>query len=266
MPAPDMHFHPIGHRSTLALAAAPAAAGDSQANPAQEPDTAAAIGFRVVDWADADTARDLAAQAIASHAGSEVIRSPHLHERWAQRAASATGLVASVRALLGQVVAIEHSFGMIKWPGQSFVVPWHQDGLDEHLQLDPAHALSAWLALTDAPIEAGCLQVLPGSHRQGYRRHHPESSPGAGRGRAGEIPDLDARAAVPVPLRAGQALVFDVALIHSSPTNHAGFARLGLNVRYVAPGGIVRGDPRKPQPIPIRDGWSTFRTPTGGTT
>ncbi len=46
-----------------------------------------------------------------------------------------------------------------------------------------------------------------------------------------------------LPLTAGQAVVFfDVRLFHGSPSNTATFPRIGLNVRYVAPGGILRRD------------------------
>ncbi len=137
----------------------------------------AAAGYRVITWADPETARDLAQQVLDGHGGLDIIRAPHLTERWAVRAANADRVTAAVRERIGDRVTIEHSFGMVKWPGRLFRVPWHQDGIDEHLVLDPARSVCAWLALTDAPVEAGGLHVVPGSHLRGYVPHAPEVEP-----------------------------------------------------------------------------------------
>ena len=41
--------------------------------------------------------------------------------------------------------------------------PWHQDA--NYWPMKPAHTCTAWIALDDATLENGCLQVIPGSHR-----------------------------------------------------------------------------------------------------
>ncbi|MFB7669477.1 hypothetical protein ACFC1R_37150 [Kitasatospora sp. NPDC056138] len=44
--------------------------------------------------------------------------------------------------------------------------------------------------------------------------------------------------------------------MHRSGTNTSGSARIGLNVRYTAPDGIVRRDPTSPSVVPISGtGW-----------
>src|SRR5262249_19824756 len=53
---------------------------------------------------------------------------------------------------------------IVKSPIARAVVHYHQDAA--YWDIDrPELALSAWIALDDAPQEAGCLQVVPGSHR-----------------------------------------------------------------------------------------------------
>jgi ectoine hydroxylase-related dioxygenase (phytanoyl-CoA dioxygenase family) len=53
---------------------------------------------------------------------------------------------------------------IVKSPLAVAVVHYHQDAA--YWDIDrPDLALSAWIALDDAPQEAGCLQVVPGSHR-----------------------------------------------------------------------------------------------------
>ncbi|MGH9315941.1 MAG: phytanoyl-CoA dioxygenase family protein [Thermoanaerobaculia bacterium] len=52
-----------------------------------------------------------------------------------------------------------------KPPVAGTVVHYHQDAA--YWDVDrPERVLSAWIALDDAPEQAGCLRVLPGSHRE----------------------------------------------------------------------------------------------------
>ncbi len=66
------------------------------------------------------------------------------------------------------------------------VLPWHQDG-GEVWALDRDPLITIWMALDDATVANGCVEVIPGSHRlglltqqgstlseQGARRHCPE--------------------------------------------------------------------------------------------
>lgn len=53
-----------------------------------------------------------------------------------------------------------------KGEGGGSDLPWHQDGGKLWgLSADPE--LQLWTALDDAPEDGGCLEVLPGSHREG---------------------------------------------------------------------------------------------------
>ncbi|MFC4054105.1 phytanoyl-CoA dioxygenase family protein [Actinomadura syzygii] len=205
-------------------------------------------------WADAATARDLAARLEAEHATdrTEVVRNPHRDQEWARSAACA--LLDIVRGVLGEDVAIENTFLVLKWPGAVFEVPWHQDGIDRRIHLDPARSVSAWLALTDATVANGCLQIVPGSHALGYLPYELEDNHGGRRGRAGQAV-LGERGlgegAVPVPVAAGNAIAFDVALLHRSGANTSPHVRIGLNIRYVAPGAADTRDGSVPILDPI---------------
>ena len=56
--------------------------------------------------------------------------------------------------------------------GPSFhVVPWHQDAGVMMAEAEGSNIITCWLPLGDATSEMGCMQVLPGVHRDGYRRH-----------------------------------------------------------------------------------------------
>ena len=67
-------------------------------------------------------------------------------------------------------------FHLSLWPknaGDPAYVSWHQDAT--YFGLEPPLQVTAWVALTDASIEAGCMEVIPGSHKLG-QLHHAERS------------------------------------------------------------------------------------------
>ena len=112
-------------------------------------------------------------------------------------------------------------------------VPWHQDSgyfdtcADEHL------VPTCWVPLMDATIEAGCMEVLPRSHKQGVLRHywanltapsltvHPD-----------HLPDQDP---VPVPADIGDAVLMTNLTPHSSIPNNSGLIRWAADLRYNTP-------------------------------
>ncbi|MET9884738.1 phytanoyl-CoA dioxygenase family protein [Streptomyces sp. NPDC006430] len=153
----------------------------------------------------------------------------HLRFEWAAHAVRAPGLLAAVQETIGEAVAVENTFLLIKWPGREFRVPWHQDGTNRRMQLDPARSVAAWLAITDATSANGCLQVIPGSHTSGYLGNDRETS-SARRGRTLGVqgmPNGPHDHGLWLPLDAGQACLMDVRLLHRSDSNTTAGARIG---------------------------------------
>ena len=70
-----------------------------------------------------------------------------------------------VRAILGSDVMVWRTTFFIKEPHSPSYVSWHQDLT--YWGFDGAEEVSAWLALSPATAESGCMQMIPGSHRQG---------------------------------------------------------------------------------------------------
>lgn len=106
-----------------------------------------------------------------------------------------------IEGLMGHSnIRLYHDQALFKPALHGDIVPWHQD--NGYWHLDPAAAMSMWIALDDADEENGCMWVIPGSHRAGEVGHQ----------RAGHyIAQLKANAeetlAVSVPLRAGSAMI-----------------------------------------------------------
>ena len=120
--------------------------------------------------------------------------------------------------------------------------PWHQD----HGVVDPvaadANMLTVWIALSDAPVKRGCLQVIPRSHRQELRTHCPGKPD-----RPFAIPDalLELDRATPVPTHAGDVILMHKHTIHGSPPNVSDEIRWSLDLRY-NPTGQPTGRPEFP--------------------
>jgi hypothetical protein len=99
-------------------------------------------------------------------------------------------------------------------------LPWHQDG-GKLWGLTREPDLQIWTALDDAPEGGGCLEVVPGSHRGGLVT-----------ALGGVIPEDAVRAAdaerhaLPLPVRAGEAI-----LVHNHVWHRSGRGRPGLRRR-----------------------------------
>jgi ectoine hydroxylase-related dioxygenase (phytanoyl-CoA dioxygenase family) len=204
-----------------------------------------------VGWATAHDTQLLAAMISTDH-DCEIVRNPHLSQQWARAVVTAPMLTGVVESILGPNAAVENGFLVIKWPDREFIVPAHQDGIDDYLELIPGRSLCCWVAITDATDRSGCLQVVPRSQRWGYLPYGPESGTRCGLSiRA----NLDGTAFVHVPLTTSQAIFFDPRLVHRSGPNRTDSPRIGLNIRYVTADGLRRGTPD------TRPGWMFLDLP-----
>jgi len=119
-------------------------------------------------------------------------------------------------------------------------VEWHQDNGVVLPEADIATILTVWLPLTDATIENGCMQVIPGSHLEGLREHCPMDQL--------RIPNqlLELNRAKPLPMQAGSALLMNQRTIHASLDNVTeDQVRISFDLRY-QPVGQPTGRPAFP--------------------
>jgi hypothetical protein len=119
-------------------------------------------------------------------------------------------------------------------------VEWHQDNGVILPEADESTILTVWLALTDATVENGCMQVIPRSHREGLKDHCPVDQL--------RIPDalLKLEQAKPLPMKAGSALLMTSRTVHSSMENVSDDqVRISFDLRY-QPIGQPTGRPSFP--------------------
>jgi hypothetical protein len=136
-----------------------------------------------------------------------------------------------LRPLFGYDIALYHAKFILKDPG-SKEIPWHQDFSYWTSQSDHPCQINCMVYLDDADEDNGCLLVVPGSHRQGLVAHAP--MPAHGAFHAG-LAEVDLASAVPVPGKAGTAILFGPLLMHASGANHSSRPRHSYTAVYTNP-------------------------------
>ena len=156
----------------------------------------------------------------------------HCHDVQFQSAAFARLLVderlTEVAAdIIGPNVQLHHCKMFIKPPEKGSPFPMHQDSpFFPHVN----HSMIAAIVhFDDAPLERGCVRVVPGSHKLGMLPHNSE---GAWHLSAEEYPVEDA---VPVEAKSGDVLFFNYLTIHGSGVNVSSEARTTLLIQMRDP-------------------------------
>lgn len=104
-----------------------------------------------------------------------------------------------------------------KMRGNTKPFGWHQD--NGYGELEPYNALTTLTALDDTDRGNGCLWLIPGSHKQGQIRVHQDEA----QKKSGSeiIVEADDSLAVPMEMKAGDALIFNCWMLHKSDGNYS---------------------------------------------
>tara|TARA_B100000809_G_scaffold10449_1_gene9875 strand:+ start:1480 stop:2241 length:762 start_codon:yes stop_codon:yes gene_type:complete len=165
------------------------------------------------------------------------LQARHMDEEFIWRMAADDRVVDAISACMGEDVMLLSTHFFCKYPdpeGSKFVA-WHQD--ITYWGLEPPEAHTAWIAVDDADLANGCMQVIPGSHRDGIAEHGKSDGAGNLLSINQEIPDelVDKSRAVPIELHAGEASIHNGQLYHASFPNTSQRRRCGLTVRFIPP-------------------------------
>lgn len=143
-------------------------------------------------------------------------------------------LIEAVSQIIGPDLLVWSCGFFIKEPSSRSYVSWHQDL--NYWGLDGEQEVTAWLALTPATVENGCMRFVPGSHGKKVVPHVDAFAQDNLLTRGQEIAvEVDEASAVNVVLRAGQASFHHGHMFHASGPNGTNSRRLGTAIRYVAP-------------------------------
>jgi ectoine hydroxylase-related dioxygenase (phytanoyl-CoA dioxygenase family) len=157
--------------------------------------------------------------------------------------------LAIAKQLLGPKAYGSFEHAILKPAGIGAPTPWHQDEAFR-LNYSPGYKeISIWMPLQPVDTTSGCMEFLPGSHRQPVLRH---ASPGNDpRIHALACVDyFDETKALPCPLPAGGCTIHHTRTLHHSGPNISPNPRRAYILGFALP---VSPDYKLAQPFP----WNT---------
>jgi ectoine hydroxylase-related dioxygenase (phytanoyl-CoA dioxygenase family) len=165
-------------------------------------------------------------------AGGSATQLLHCHDVQFQSAAFARLIVdermtAVAADIIGPNVQLHHTKAFVKPPEKGSPFPMHQDA--PFFPHERHSMIAVILHFDDAPLEKGCVRVVPGSHKLDLLPHLPT---GGWHLDPAEYPVADA---TPVPAKAGDALFFSYLTIHGSGINESDEARTTLLIQMRDP-------------------------------
>ena len=140
-----------------------------------------------------------------------------------------------VQSILGPDLLVWSCELFIKEPGTPKIVSWHQDltywGLGE-----TDEQLTAWVALSPATPESGCMRFVAGSHHAALAPHRNTFHQDNLLSRGQEIAvAVDETSATDIILRLGQMSLHHGRMFHASGPNMSADRRIGVAIRYITP-------------------------------
>ena len=154
---------------------------------------------------------------------------------WVYGLVTNEALLDAVEDLIGPDILMYQNAAWFKEPDSDTYVSWHQDAT--YYGMDPLELVTCWFAMSPATVETGCMQVLPGSHKEGMLPvDYTEVTEGnmlASGQRTRHAIDEDR--VVTMELAPGEVSMHHICLIHSSRPNRSADRRLGFSMAYMAP-------------------------------
>ncbi|WP_101759757.1 phytanoyl-CoA dioxygenase family protein [Oceanicoccus sp. KOV_DT_Chl] len=144
-----------------------------------------------------------------------------------QDLAKSSEVMKTLASVLGDDIFLYENSLVYKPPGCANAVPWHQDFISRP---NEPKKFIVWIAIDDVSVENGALKAIPGSHKEGYlpwyrvkgETHHDRVQEEFIRGREARY----------LEMKAGDALIFDAMLLHSSDECHSELPRRAYRISY----------------------------------
>lgn len=157
--------------------------------------------------------------------------------------------------LIGENIKGATSQLTFKMRGNTKPFGWHQD--NGYGELEPYNALTTLTALDDTDRENGCLWLIPGSHKDGQVK--VEQTEEQKLKKSEIIVPADDSKAMPMEMKAGDALIFSCWMLHKSDGNYSQDRdRRILFLRYADADAVEVYNDRKPRLGKLLKGTTKF--------
>ena len=135
----------------------------------------------------------------------------------------------AVESIIGKNILICGTTLFIKNPNEKGFVSFHQDA--KYIGLEPHNWVTAWIAITDANEENGCMQMWPRSHKKNLIHHTEKFDENNLLTRGQTIENVSLEETEPVVLETGQMSLHHPTVIHGSGLNKSNDRRIGFVVQ-----------------------------------
>jgi len=158
---------------------------------------------------------------------------PYLLMTSANEIARNCNLLDAVESILGSDILLWDSAYVIKEPKTKKFVSWHQDLT--YWGLNSEDLVTAWVALSPATEESGCMKMLPKSHINGRKTQIETYMTENILHKGQELKmNIDQNQVLSVELKPGEASLHHGWTAHASPPNLSEERRIGLSLQYIS--------------------------------
>ncbi len=135
----------------------------------------------------------------------------------------------AVETLIGKNILICGTTLFIKNPNEKGFVSFHQDA--KYIGLEPHNWVTAWVAITDANEENGCMRMWSGSHKNDLQYHNQKFDENNLLTRGQTVENVPINETKPVILKAGQISLHHPKVVHGSGLNKSNDRRIGFVIQ-----------------------------------
>lgn len=191
-------------------------------------------------------------QAYEAELGAPLTALPPMHARkthvllpWAAELVRNDAILDVIEDLIGPDILVYNATFFLKEAHTGDITDWHQDST--YFGLDPHEHVTAWIALSEASAQSGCMEFIPASPTWGQLRHAAKAVVNSiNLGSQAVVESIDSSVTVAAPLHAGQFSCHNTRTLHRSGPNMAHDRRIGLGISYIPTAVRHTGTPRMP--------------------
>ncbi len=140
-----------------------------------------------------------------------------------------TKILDAVESLIGKNILICGTTLFVKNPNEKGFVSFHQDA--KYIGLEPHNWVTAWVAITDANEENGCMRMWPGSHKNDLKYHNQKFDENNLLTRGQTVENVPMDETKPVILKTGQMSLHHPTVVHGSGLNKSNDRRIGFVIQ-----------------------------------
>tara|TARA_B100000700_G_scaffold329083_1_gene449218 strand:+ start:836 stop:1663 length:828 start_codon:yes stop_codon:yes gene_type:complete len=135
----------------------------------------------------------------------------------------------AVESIIGQNILVCGTTLFIKNPKEKGFVSFHQDA--KYIGLEPYNWVTAWIAVTHANEENGCMRMWSGSHKHKIKDHNQKFDKNNLLTRGQTIENVPLEETTPIILKEGQMSLHHPTIVHGSGLNKSNDRRIGFVIQ-----------------------------------